>query len=267
MSLRNELRQPLLNQTLYIDSYNWESWYTYSQQGAEAIHSSNADVLIFLSGLNSDTTLAPVVQGAPLTPGTAVYNADDFQGYADRLVLELHNYANILGDPTASNCTALQDALYSDGFQAVSGNASNQFPLVVSEFGFVQDATTWQGTFASCLEKYLAAQGVGWMIWDLGGYYIREGTQDYDEPWGLLTHDYSDWRSPEHINGGLVPLVNATLAVKISDVGSTGGNQSGDSSGNDTTNGSGASGMYDMGGHASFVLSMIPMVLLVVALL
>ncbi|ORY54952.1 glycoside hydrolase superfamily [Pseudomassariella vexata] len=215
MSLRNELRQPFLDENLFAQSYNWQDWYKYTKQGADAIHKANPDVLIFLSGLDSDTSLNPVVQGTDLTPGTAKFNRDEFQAYSNKLVLELHNYANILGGSGVNNCTALQDDLFNDGFQSLSDDAPNQFPLVMTEFGFVQDATTWNETFARCLESYIPAQGAGWTIWVIAGsYYVREGKQDYDESWGLLTHDWSDWRSPEHINGGLIPMIKASLHGK-----------------------------------------------------
>ncbi|KAI1850386.1 hypothetical protein JX266_004244 [Neoarthrinium moseri] len=240
MSLRNELRQPLLNKELYSDSYNWEDWYKYTKQGADAIHSANSDVLIFLSGLDSDTTLQPVVENTALTPGSSTFQRADFNGYGDKLVLELHNYANILGGSEATNCTALQGDLSDDGFKALATDAPNQFPVVMTEYGFEQDSTTPQDAFASCIEEYLADQQAGWMIWALSGsYYIREGTQDGDEPWGLLTHDWSDWRSPEYVEGKLTPLVKSTLAVNGTDQSSSVG-QDGGSSGNGTSGDSGA---------------------------
>ncbi|KAH8646768.1 glycoside hydrolase superfamily [Xylariales sp. PMI_506] len=219
MSLRNELRQPLTNLTLYSDSYNWEDWYTNVRLGADAIHAANPDVLIFLSGINSDTTLTPVVQaGTALAPGTGVFSTDDFSGYSDKLVLELHNYADILGGPDLTNCTALQDDLYTDGFQTLLSNDSdnvNVFPLVLTEWGFDQsNATTWEDTFVTCLEAYLASQSAGFMIWTLSGsYYIREGAQDADDTWGLLTHDWSSFRNQDFVTQGLEPLVAKLVAV------------------------------------------------------
>ncbi len=91
MSLRNEPREP--TSAAAKSTYNWQSWYTYVRQGADAIHSANADVLIFLSGLGFDTTLTPVVQGTALTPGSGRFALSDFAGYgADKLVLELHKF-------------------------------------------------------------------------------------------------------------------------------------------------------------------------------
>lgn len=126
MSLRNEPREPTDNSTLDADSYNWESWYGYVKEGAKAINDANPDPLIFLSGLNFDTYLTPVVQKTALTPGTGVFSFDDFP--ADKIVLEIHNYDN-----SASDCASLEGSLWTDGFQALntSDSSVNHFPVVM----------------------------------------------------------------------------------------------------------------------------------------
>ncbi|KAI2627818.1 glycoside hydrolase [Hypoxylon sp. NC1633] len=213
MSLRNELRPPLSNFTLATSSYNWETWYTHVKEGTEAIHTANADTLIFLSGLTSDQDLSPVVNGTDLTPGSAVFNRDDFSGYANKLVLELHAYDNIIG-PGPSNCTAVQKNLFDAGFKALTDDAKNQFPIVLTEFGLQQNATAAQDPYIACLLDYISSRNAGWMIWQLGGsYYIREGIQDFDEPWGLLNHDWTDWRSSNFVNDSLTPAVTKTFTV------------------------------------------------------
>ncbi|KAL7619708.1 hypothetical protein AAE478_010250 [Parahypoxylon ruwenzoriense] len=211
MSLRNELRTPLNNITLARSSYNWEQWYAFIKHGSDAIHAANSDVLIFLSGLNSDQDLSPVVNGTALEPGSATFNRGDFSDYADKLVLELHAYDNILG-PGPSDCNAVGDKLFNAGFKALTDIAENQFPVILTEFGLVQNGTAAQDPYISCLLDYLPARNAGWMIWQLGGsYYIREGTPDRDEEWGLLVHDWSDWRSPEFVDSSLTPAVKNTF--------------------------------------------------------
>ncbi|TGJ85530.1 hypothetical protein E0Z10_g3280 [Xylaria hypoxylon] len=231
MSLRNELRISVTNSQL-ANSYNWEDWYKYVQQGADAIHSANSDVLIFLSGLDSDKNLTAVVQGSALEPGTDTFNRDNFQGYGDdKLVLELHAYDNIFGTPVSS-CSVIKDKLFNTGFQTLTNSAANQFPLVVTEFGFPQNESTATDSYASCLLDYFPSQHTGWMIWTLGGsYYIREGTQDRDEEWGLLSHDWSSWRSPGFTNGILSTAVNSSMAP-ISD---DDGDDDDDGNGNEST--------------------------------
>ncbi|KAI5920169.1 glycoside hydrolase superfamily [Camillea tinctor] len=210
MSLRNELRTPADDSTLSSQSYNWRDWYANVKEGAKSINDANPAPLIFLSGLDFDTWVTPVVQGTALTPGSETFSAaGGFPGFADKLVLEIHNYEN-----NAGSCSSINNNLYSKGFQAMHPDDSatkNAFPVLLTEFGFQQTATEWQRPYASCIASYLADQKAGWFIWVVAGsYYTRSGTQDFEETWGLLTHDWSDWRSPEYIEGGLKPLVANT---------------------------------------------------------
>lgn len=207
MSLRNEPREPTNNAALARASYNWQSWYGFIKQGAEAVHSANKDVLIVLSGLGFDTTLTPVVQGTALTPGTGRFDRKDFAGYENKLVLELHNY-----ETGANNCGSLQGNLLRNGFNALEGRTPNVFPVMLTEFGFQMDATTWRNTYSTCLAEFVGKYKAGWMIWVLAGsYYIRSGTQNYDEGWGLMNRDWSAWRSPSYVDGLLKKMVQDTL--------------------------------------------------------
>ncbi|KAI1459700.1 glycoside hydrolase [Annulohypoxylon moriforme] len=222
MSLRNELRSPLSNFTFAAQNYNWENWYKYVKEGADAIHSANGDVLVFLSGLNSDQDLSVVVNGTALTPGSATFNKDDFSGYADKLVLELHAYDNIFG-PGPSDCNTVGSELSNDGFVALTSDAKTEFPVVLTEFGLEQNGTAAQDPYVKCLLNYTSTKNAGWMIWQIGGsYYIREGTQDRDETWGLLTHDWSDWRASDFINGSLAPAVKSTVNINPDSIASAG---------------------------------------------
>lgn len=209
MSLRNEPRSPDDNTTLADETYNWEHWYTYVKEGASTINTANPDPLIFLSGLSYDTYLTPVVYKTALTPGTEIFSFDDFP--ADKIVLEIHNYDN-----SASDCSSLESSLLKDGFQALntSDTSVNHFPVVLTEWGFaMNDNTTWQEPYTQCLAEWLPELKAGWIIWVLAGsYYIRSGTQDSNEAWGLLTHDWSGWRNPTYVEESFIPMVNATLS-------------------------------------------------------
>ncbi|TLD24136.1 hypothetical protein PspLS_06979 [Pyricularia sp. CBS 133598] len=232
LSLRNELRQPLTNITLYQQAYNWDTWYARTREGAAAIHKANPDALVFLSGLDSDTTLQPVVEGSNLTPGKAMFRPGDyFDGAEAKLVLELHSYANIINERLASNCTGLKESLVQGGWSGMSTsvpagtNVKNRLPTLMTEFGWGQNDQEWKSTYATCIQDFLRDDvRAGWMIWAISGsYYIREGRQDYDEPWGILNHDWSDWRSREHAMGELKRLVNSTLSMTMPANGGDGG--------------------------------------------
>ncbi|RAL13423.1 cellulase family protein [Aspergillus homomorphus CBS 101889] len=208
IGMRNELRTPADNSALTSTSYNWEHWYTNMVENAKQVHNANPDLLIFFSGLNFDVTLSPIPTAANLGNGT-VFRKSDFS-FADKIVLELHNY-----DSSASSCSGLSSSLLSDGFNALKTDDSsikNVLPVVLTEFGFAQDNTTYTGVYASCLMEWIPSVHAGWTVWVLAGsYYIREGTQDSDETWGLLDHTWSDWRAPKAIENGLVPMVKASL--------------------------------------------------------
>ncbi|KAL1841136.1 hypothetical protein VTJ49DRAFT_7361 [Mycothermus thermophilus] len=207
IGLRNEPREPQNNPALTWSSYNWQSWSSFMRQGAAAVNQANPDLLIFLSGLNYDTTLTPVVQGTALTPGNGRFRFEDFP--ANKLVLELHTY-----EGGVNSCSTLQNNLYRNGFQTLQGGPGiNVFPMMLTEFGFLMDDRTWRGVYASCLASYLPAQKAGWTIWVLAGsYYTRQGIQDFDETWGLLNHNWSGWRSPSYIEGALKAMVRNTLS-------------------------------------------------------
>ncbi|KAK7430760.1 hypothetical protein QQZ08_002804 [Neonectria magnoliae] len=211
MSLRNELRQPTGSGSGSAAPYNWATWYFYIKQATAVINNANPDSLIFLSGLNYDTTLTPVVQGTALTPGTGVFNSGDFPGHRDKLVLELHSYAN-----TASSCSSLKADLLQKGFQAADATnpaVKNVFPVLMTEWGFNMEDNNWQSVYTTCLADFLPKESAGWMIWVLvGSYYTRQGTQDFDEAWGMLNHDWSNWRNNAFTKQTLVPMVDATLA-------------------------------------------------------
>ena len=209
MSIRNELREPSNNEAVRA-TYNWETWYKYVRQGADAVNAGNPGTLVILSGLNYDTTMQPVVRGEELSPGTETFSFDDFAGYADKLVIELHNY-----NTETNSCPDLQGSLYNGGAQAMNPDDEstvNVFPVLITEFGFAQDGSTHNGVYSTCLAEWMPGNTAGWMQWALAGsYYSRQDVQDMDEAWGLYNHDWSAWRDEGYINDVLIPSVQATL--------------------------------------------------------
>ncbi|KAL2275088.1 hypothetical protein FJTKL_02539 [Diaporthe vaccinii] len=234
MSLYNELRPPF-SSAPNVENYTWEVWYDQVKKGSKAINSANPYVLIFLSGVNGGVDLSTVVNGEPFEPSNQTFNRSDFAGYENKLVLELHSYNIVF---KVDNCPLYNENLFDAGYSAVRDNATNRFPVMMTEFGFTNDATTWQNdTYAQCVQAFLKDQvpDQGWMIWVLSGsYYVRQGKQDADETWGLLNHDWSDWRSPEFINGGLKPLISTTLSAVNSSAPSDGTNGSASAPGSES---------------------------------
>ncbi|KAL2865318.1 cellulase family protein [Aspergillus lucknowensis] len=206
IGLRNELREPAAENPEY--PYTWETWYTEMTSAAETVHAANPDALIFLSGLNYDTTLSPIPTAEDLGAGTKFY-LSDFE-FANKLVLEIHNY-----DTGATSCDDLSGGLWNNGIRAQDTSdpdVVNVMPVVLTEFGFAQDDSTWQSVYATCLREWIPEQQTGWMVWTISGsYYIREGSQDLDDDWGILDHTWSEWRNSEAIEQGLQKMVDASL--------------------------------------------------------
>ncbi|KAL8685216.1 MAG: hypothetical protein Q9224_005909, partial [Gallowayella concinna] len=207
MALRNELREPSFNRRKGA-AVNWNTWYGNMTAGADAIHKANPDLLIFFSGLGFDSQLRQIFSDD--VSGRDIDFDKSKLAYGNKIVLEVHDY-----DMGESNCTRKEAKLTQNAFAALgpkSPQVKTVFPLVMSEWGFAQQADQYQAPFASCLRNFLPKQQVGWMTWVLGGsYYIRSGVQDYDETWGLLDHTWTSWRCPECILKGLAPMVNVTL--------------------------------------------------------
>ena len=179
--MRNELRSPDDNATLKANSYNWADWYMNTVDAATQIHNANSAVLILFSGLDFDTTLAPVTTGANLGNGQT-FNADGL-AFSNKIVFELHNYQN-----SATSCSSMTSGLYNGGFNALDTSntaVKNHVPVLLTEFGFEQTTAEYQKVYATCLKSYLPQQKAGWAVWVIAGsYYIRSGTQDYEETWG-----------------------------------------------------------------------------------
>lgn len=107
--------------------------------------------LIFFSGFDYDVTLQPVVEGVPLTtqhrndtdenPSIDNYNSNGdgpifnvaSMKYPKKVVFELHNYQNGVGD-----CSGILPRLYSGGYNAMNmsdNSIANHAPVVLTEFG------------------------------------------------------------------------------------------------------------------------------------
>jgi hypothetical protein len=171
---------------------------------AKVVHDANPDILIFLSGLDYDTKLTPIPGAEDLGSGTR-FRLTDYS-YSNKLVLELHNYQNSEG-----NCGNIEGGLWNNGFRATGGDVVNKMPVVLTEFGFSQTGNDYTSTYATCIKKLMPQWKTGWTVWVLAGsYYIRSGTQDFEEAWGLLNHQWSDWRSANAINA-LKGMVDASL--------------------------------------------------------
>lgn len=220
MGLRNELRT-----AASAEPVDWYTWYIHMTAAADAVHKAAPDALIFFSGLSYDTYIDAIPLGKTLngTSGTTTANKtakfvpSDFP-YENKIVLEIHKYDF---EATQDPCPKFKDAWYKKGFQAVnpSDDATEYlFPMVISEFGFIQNGTYWnQTTYNKCLIEMVEDWKVGWMQWELSGsFYLqtRPGRtpttiQGLEEAWGLLNYNWSAVRSPVTVENSLDKLITA----------------------------------------------------------
>lgn len=163
---------------------------------ASAVHAANPDVLIYFSGLESDFNIEPAVGGSTvLDPGFSFSIA--LYPWANKFVFEMHEY----DENISSFCFFYEQALLSFGADATTRRSpgANRAPLVISEWGHDQtDASNaYQSAYSTCLTKFMVDRQLGWMMWVLAGsYYIRSGTQDYDETYGKISTSFSLARHP-----------------------------------------------------------------------
>lgn len=207
MSLANELRNTT-NPVSY--TYGWKGWYENMIPAAQAVHDANPNVLIFLSGLNYDLDISPLVSGQDLGGGY-VFDKTKYD-FEDKIVLELHDYS---WDQSDNNCTTFAADLYNMGWYvmnpAITAGVKNRLPVVMTEFGFAPN--TYQSSYSQCLKEFLIDNGIGWTMWDVcGSYYIRQGIENFDETWGLLNENWTAWRSESAMQDFYIPLVRDTEA-------------------------------------------------------
>ncbi|KAI3468671.1 hypothetical protein Pfo_025334 [Paulownia fortunei] len=183
MSLRNELRGPLQNVSI---------WYRNIERGARTINKANPKVLVIVSGLNYDLSFT-FLKEKPLKVN-----------FKDKLVYEIHRYAFTAGQtklwlnqPFTKACEMITQGIHRQAGFLVEGE--NSAPLFVSEFGIKQvDMNRADSLFLGCFLGYLAEMDLDWSVWALqGSYYFRHGLQGLDETYGMLNYNWSSIRNPD----------------------------------------------------------------------
>lgn len=194
MGLRNELRAFLLQ-----DLNGRADWYEYVKRAGDLVHATHPDVLVLVGGVQSSTDLLHL-RGAEADAAKML----DTSGWAGKHVWEMHAYSFTVTFPDPfQNCdlVKLQYGAFV-GFVLEQGKPYTG-PLILSEFGVGmqggdRDGLTEQDDrYLRCLVSYMQNNDADWAVWALqGSYYVRDQTPDADETWGLLNHDWTDWRNP-----------------------------------------------------------------------
>lgn len=154
---------------------------------------ANPQVLVVVGGTQSSTDLT-YVRAEML----------DTSGWPGKRVWEMRAYSftvtfpNVLDD---CDSVRLEYGAFA-GFVLEQGKAYTA-PLILSELGVGMTGGPDQGlneqdrNHLSCLFEYVGSNDAEWAVWALqGSYYVREGSVDFDEYWGVLNHDWSGWRIP-----------------------------------------------------------------------
>jgi hypothetical protein len=160
------------------------------QQGAEAVHAANPNVLVIFSGLDFDKTLS------------FLFSKKVELSFTGKLVFEQHWYG--FSDGTDWEKWNQNDAC---GVSVESIRTKGLFllqqgwPLFFSEIGFDMSGThTADNRYLTCFLSVAAEMDLDWAVWALqGSYYIREGILAYDETYGLLSWDWCTARNPSFI--------------------------------------------------------------------
>jgi hypothetical protein len=72
-----------------LQPYTWSTWKKYMIAAASAVHTVNPDVLIFFSGLLSDSIIEPAVAGSTLLEPGFSFSVAEYE-WAGKFVFEMH---------------------------------------------------------------------------------------------------------------------------------------------------------------------------------
>ncbi|XP_068477312.1 glycosyl hydrolase 5 family protein-like [Phaseolus vulgaris] len=186
MSLRNELHGP---------RQNLQDWYRYMSQGAVAIHKTNPNVLVLISGLNYDTELQflkskplKIDLGKKMVYETHLYS---WSGIGTLKLKEIWT-KQPLNRICANNIKGID---YRVGFLTTGKNAA---PLIFTEFGFNEEGSSVEDSrFLTCLQTYLLGKDLDWGLWAFqGSYYVKKDQVQVDESFGLMDETWHHLRYP-----------------------------------------------------------------------
>lgn len=192
MALRNELRQIPFVQ-------NANDWFPLMTRGADAVHAAFPEALVVIGGVNGGTDLTLL----------KIQKFDANAAWKHKRVWEWHAYSFTVNFPWILNCGVSKSEWgWFAGFVLEQGLEGITGPLWLSEFGVGMLGGANEGgindedyRYLKCLVEYQRDNDGDWAIWALqGSYYVREGKVDHDEGFGVLNHDWSDWRNPAFKN-------------------------------------------------------------------
>ena len=233
MSLHNELRESWNRTDLF---YNWMTLVGNMTAGADTIHAANPDLLITWSGMQYDQDLSALTArknllDSPCYKCTAVRDASrrkpvyfdlDSHPWANKLVWELHLYGTS-EDIDTGTCPVIEAAFYRNGFNALGipppegckithdcPSAQRLTPVILSEFGSLQNASIYNDTLENCIKTFTKAHKISWAMWAIAGSYrIKSGVQGAVATGGMTNANWTDWAYPQSIPNFWQPWIKA----------------------------------------------------------
>lgn len=207
MSIRNEMRPwPV------FQNFGNNFWYDYVEMGCRAVHAANPDVVCIIGGTLSATDLTFLAT-----------RRIDQTGFQNKMMLEFHAYAFTITYPNPTNsCDTLQDEWGFWNGYVLTQDQPYTAPLALTEWGVAMEGgpldglSDTEGPYLQCLVQYMKGNDADWAMWALqGSYYVREGTLNYDETYGLLNHDATGYRNPAFLSM-IEPMFNTTQGPGVS---------------------------------------------------
>lgn len=187
MGLRNELRA-VGDQDAPGTSHS--DWHKYVGQGAATVHAANPDLLISFGGVDYFNDFS-FLRDQPF----------DRSKLDNKVVYEYHAYSwgsDVTGFAHIDNYTAWTNYMnHMFGYLLEEGKEYTG-PIWFSEFGWAQIPELGQereARFKEYMVRYLVEHDIDWAVWCLqGSYYINTGVVEADDTYGILNHNWTDWR-------------------------------------------------------------------------
>jgi hypothetical protein len=187
MSLRNELRGA---------RENTDDWYRYVVRGiTEAISFTNPRLLVVVSGLHYDTDLT-FIRTKPIQDLLP-------QSIRNKIVYEGHWYS-WTGYGHSTECNQMKAGIQDVWGFILEANHTYTAPVWLTEFGTDVDSFTGNDKFIDCVQSFFQTpltSTMSWAYWVLAGsYYLKQGTPESHDSFGLLTDNWKEIKSKAFID-------------------------------------------------------------------
>lgn len=193
IGLRNELlKLPILQSVLRYGKYNGE-WIQHMSDAAREVHAENPALLLVAGGNFAAGNLGFLRSHAfvPEIRGKVVFESHIYNGW----------YVQPLWKVIGCEWTAwfVKGLLLQNRNAFVRSLGSRAAPYFLGEFGCnVKPLGGTDPLFLRCIAEWVGTEQVHFGFWTIAGkYYYRQGSQDIDEPFGLLMPDFRSVRNPE----------------------------------------------------------------------